>query len=153
MITEEEAELELTELWRDVEAGWNSFAAIAEAIAVGRGFHETSVAFQGHLADGERYSITWEEFWCIPTTGAEFTISREDSINSVEEARWQELELAAEHLESIVPPVVEGRVDSFEDLKGYEDDVRMVLFADYDGDGNFQYDEKGMKSNIIVVWL
>ncbi len=152
-LTRVEADLALAAHYRAVEEGWDRLASVGLAISAARGLEPTAVAFESYLADGERFGIKNEDFVCKLTSGEEVTVSIEDSSETREMVLWSELESAVETLAGFIPPVIEGRIESAADLMGEDHDVRMCLFADYDGDGHFQYDEKGLKTIISGVWL
>lgn len=154
LITPEEADRRIQEHYARIDRDWEVAYRIAVKIAELRGIEDPAIQFAGHDADGEQHVCASEGFFCHLGDDHLVTLERGDAEDgSQEDLYWRELETALNELYTGLPPMGDGNATGPEDLYGDEHDLRLKLFADYDVNGYFQYDEKGVRSIIAGVWL
>ena len=146
-ITREEADRRIEEFKDWSTKLWGEAVAAAQAILASRGIESTKIGFDAYAANGEYTAFTVEWFDYLDSDGQWHRIEWGDD----EDKLWDRLEDKLTEFGTGLPPGDEGRIDNPGDLANA--DLEMFMFADFDGDGYFQYDDKGMKSIIENTWF
>lgn len=135
-----------------IQRHWDEAQTAAIEIAEMRGIKDPIVSFRV-TSDGERSRVTAEDSFYYQAGDELMEISEHDEDCADEEySLWGDLHSSLEELSSTgLPPLTIETAATPDDLESW--DTELMLFADFDADGYFQYDEKGMKTIIDGQWF